>query len=70
MPTGQGFRSFVTSDDNNREVNPVSASTPNARFDMKKLVQEPVTVANAFDTKALREELKTVRVELQQMDKK
>jgi hypothetical protein len=27
-------------------------------------------VANAFDMKALREELKTVRVELQQMDKK
>jgi hypothetical protein len=68
MPTGQGFRSFLTSD-NNREVNPVNASTPHARFDMKKLVQEPVTAPNIFDMKALRKELKAVRVELRKMDK-
>jgi hypothetical protein len=51
MLTGQGFRSFVTSDDNNREVNPVNESTPNACFDTKL----QVTAANASDTKALSE---------------
>jgi hypothetical protein len=56
MLTEQGFRSFVTSDDNNREVNPVNASTPNTHFDMKKL---PVTVADASDTKALSERVGT-----------
>jgi hypothetical protein len=55
MLTGQGFRSFVTSDDNNRKVNPVKASTPNARADMKL----PVTEAKASDTKALSERVGT-----------
>jgi hypothetical protein len=70
MPTGQEFRSFLTSNNNNREVNPVNASTPNARFDMKKLVQEPGTAAHTFDMKALRKELKAVSVELRKMDQK
>jgi hypothetical protein len=55
MLTGQGFRSFVTSDDNNREVNHVNASTPNTHYDTKL----PVAEANASNTNALSERVGT-----------
>jgi hypothetical protein len=46
MPAGQGFRSCLTSDNSNREVNPVNASTPNVCFEMEKIVQQPATAVN------------------------
>jgi hypothetical protein len=71
MPTGQGSRSFLTSDNSNREVNPVNASTPTS-FEMKKLVQEPATADNTSDKelKAVHAELNTVSVQLQKVDQK
>jgi hypothetical protein len=56
---GQGFRSFWKSGDNNRQVQPTNACTPNVRFEMDKVVQEPATAVNTSD-----EELLTARVEL------
>jgi hypothetical protein len=69
IPTGQGFRPLLTSDNNDREVNPVNASTPNARFEMKKIAQEPAPTSDK-ELKAVHAERNAVSVELQKEDPK
>jgi hypothetical protein len=68
IPTGQGFRALFTSDDN-REINPVNASTPNARFEMKTIAQEPATTSDK-ELKTVHAELNVARVEPQKVDPK